>query len=64
MTNFSHLNKKEQPGMVNVGSKKVTHRKALPKPRSYFLNIFWKRFKKMILKLKKVLFSKPPSLQE
>lgn len=31
MTNFSHLNKKEQPGMVNVGSKKVTHRKATAK---------------------------------
>ncbi|SEH37862.1 cyclic pyranopterin monophosphate synthase MoaC [Chryseobacterium culicis] len=31
MTDFSHLNKKEQPGMVNVGSKKITHRKAVAK---------------------------------
>ncbi|MDR3025567.1 cyclic pyranopterin monophosphate synthase MoaC [Chryseobacterium sp.] len=31
MTNFSHLNKKEQPGMVNVGQKKITHRKAVAK---------------------------------
>ncbi|RLJ31541.1 cyclic pyranopterin monophosphate synthase subunit MoaC [Chryseobacterium sp. 7] len=29
MTDFSHLNKKEQPGMVNVGGKKITHRKAV-----------------------------------
>ncbi|MDQ0781280.1 cyclic pyranopterin monophosphate synthase MoaC [Chryseobacterium sp. W4I1] len=31
MTNFSHLNKKEQPGMVNVGIKKITHRRAIAK---------------------------------
>ncbi|AZA84347.1 cyclic pyranopterin monophosphate synthase MoaC [Chryseobacterium lactis] len=31
MTNFSHLNTKGQPGMVNVGSKKITHRKAVAK---------------------------------
>lgn len=29
MTDFSHLNKKALPGMVNVGDKKTTHRKAV-----------------------------------
>ena len=31
MTDFSHINKKQQPGMVNVTSKKVTRRKAIAK---------------------------------
>ena len=29
MTDFSHLNKKALPGMVNVGDKKTTHRTAV-----------------------------------
>lgn len=29
MTDFSHINKKQQPGMVNVTAKKVTRRKAI-----------------------------------
>ncbi|MCM2302520.1 MAG: cyclic pyranopterin monophosphate synthase MoaC [Flavobacteriaceae bacterium] len=31
MMEFSHLNKKQQPKMVNVGDKKISHRKATAK---------------------------------
>ncbi|HHC80618.1 MAG TPA: cyclic pyranopterin monophosphate synthase MoaC [Flavobacteriia bacterium] len=35
---FSHINKKNQPQMVNVGNKKITNRKAIAKATLYLGN--------------------------
>jgi len=53
MSDFTHITDKNQPKMVNVGDKKITHRIALAKAEMFLGNEIISRFKNQELTTKK-----------
>ena len=53
MSNFSHINKENQPKMVNVGDKKITKRKAIATAKMFLGSEIISHFKNKELTTKK-----------
>ena len=61
---FTHINKRNQPKMVNVGDKKVTNRAATAKAIMFLGEEIIVHFEDKERLPKKARFFKPPLLQE